>query len=322
MKLIVQIPCYNEEKTLPDVLADIPKSIPWIDIIETQIIDDGSTDNTVEVAKAHGVNHIIKYVWNKWLGTAFKFGQENALKHGADILVNTDGDNQYPGKYIVELVQPIIRKEADIVIGDRQTKNIQHFSPLKKFLQWLGSWLVRKLSGTDVEDTVSWFRAYSRESLLRLNIVSRFSYVLDTIIQAGKKGLVITDIKMTTNPPTRKSRLFKNIFQHIKKSTADMLRVYAMYEPLKVFVMMSLPFLLIGIIGIVRFLVAYLEGEGSGMIQSLVLSGISMTIGIQLFSMGIIWDLIAKSRVLKEDLLYNQKQNLYGRTNYEISSKK
>lgn len=322
MKLIVQIPCYNEEKTLPDVLADIPKSIPGIDIIETQIIDDGSTDNTVEVAKAHGVNHIIKYVWNKWLGTAFKFGQENALKHGADILVNTDGDNQYPGKYIVELVQPIIRKEADIVIGDRQTKNIQHFSPLKKFLQWLGSWLVRKLSGTDVEDTVSWFRAYSRESLLRLNIVSRFSYVLDTIIQAGKKGLVITDIKMTTNPPTRKSRLFKNIWQHIKKSTADMLRVYAMYEPLKVFVMMSLPFLLIGIIGIVRFLVAYLEGEGSGMIQSLVLSGISMTIGIQLFSMGIIWDLIAKSRVLKEDLLYNQKQNLYGRTNYEISSKK
>lgn len=247
---------------------------------------------------------------------------ENALRHKADILVNTDGDNQYPGKYITELVQPIIAKKADIVIGDRQTKLIEHFSPQKKFLQWLGSSLVRFLSETQVNDTVSGFRAYSRESLLRLNIVSRFSYVLDTIIQAGKKGLVITDIKMTTNPPTRKSRLFKNIWQHIKKSTADMLRVYAMYEPLKVFVMMSLPFLLIGIIGIVRFLVAYMEGEGSGMIQSLVLSGISMTIGIQLFAMGIIGDLIAKSRVIQEDILYTRKKELYGETEYELYYKK
>lgn len=322
MKLIVQIPCYNEEETLPEVLSEIPKSIPWIDIIETQIIDDGSTDNTVEVAKKLGVDHIIHYVGNRWLWTAFKHGQEYALKHGADILVNTDGDNQYPGKYITDLVQPIIRKDADIVIGDRQTKLIQHFSPQKKFLQWLGSSLVRYLSGTQVTDTVSWFRAYSRESLLRLNIVSRFSYVLDTIIQAGKKWMVITDIKITTNPPTRKSRLFTNIWQHIKKSTADMLRVYAMYEPLKVFVMMSVPFIVIWAIWVSRFLFAYFGGEGAGMIQSLVLSGISMTIGIQLFAMGIIWDLIAKSRVIKEDILYNQKKSLYGETDYEIHYKK
>jgi len=322
MKLIVQIPCFNEEETLPQVLSEIPREIPGIDIIETQIIDDGSTDNTVQVAKNHRVDHIIQYIGNKGLWTAFKHGQENALKHGADILVNTDGDNQYPWEYISELVQAIVHKKADIVIWDRQTKLIQHFSPVKKLLQWLWSSLVRRLSGTNVGDSVSWFRAYSRESLLRLNIVSRFSYCLDTIIQAGKKWLVITDIKMTTNPPTRKSRLFKNIWQHIKKSTADMLRVYTMYEPLKVFVIMSLPFILIGVIGIIRFLIAYFWWEWWGMIQSLILSGISMTIGIQLFAMGIMGDLIAKSRVIKEDILYNQKKNLYGETNYELNYKK
>ncbi len=323
MKLIIQIPCYNEEKTLPLVLNELPKKIPGIDLIETQIIDDWSTDGTVEIAKKLNVDHIISYIWNKGLGTAFKYGAENALKHKADILVNTDGDNQYPGKYITDLVQDIIHKRADVVIWDRQTKKIEHFSPLKKTLQWLGSSLVRKLSGTDVEDTVSWFRAYSRESLLRLNIVSRFSYVLDTIIQSGKKWLVISSIKMHINPPTRKSRLFKNIWQHIKKSTGDMLRVYSMYEPLKVFVILSLPFIAIGTIWIIRFLFYYfINGWDAGMVQSLVLSWISMTIWIQLFAMGIVGDLIAKWRVIQEDLLYSRKRELYWETDYELHYKK
>ncbi|MDP2090608.1 MAG: glycosyltransferase family 2 protein [Candidatus Gracilibacteria bacterium] len=318
MKLIIQIPCYNEEHTLPQVLAELPKTIEGITVIETQIIDDGSTDNTVQVAKNLGVDHIVSYIGNKGLGYAFKTGIENALKHGADIVVNTDGDNQYPGKYIADLVKPIIDKKADIVIGNRQTAKIKHFSPLKKVLQFIGSSLVRFLSDTKVTDSVSGFRAYSRESLLRLNIVSRFSYVLDTIIQAGKKGFVIVDVLMETNPPTRNSRLFKNIWQHIKKSTADMIRIYAMYEPLKIFLVLAAPFFVIGTIGIIRFMFYYFGGFGAGMIQSLVLSGISMTISISLISMGIIGDLISKSRMIQDDIMYNLKVAKYGATNYEL----
>ncbi|MDD2870769.1 MAG: glycosyltransferase family 2 protein [Candidatus Gracilibacteria bacterium] len=321
MKLIIQIPCYNEEKTLPMVLNELPKQIEGINVIETQIIDDGSTDDTVRVARELGVNHIVSYIGNKGLGYAFKTGIENALKHGADIVVNTDGDNQYPGKYIADLVKPIIDRKADIVIGNRQTAKIKHFSPLKKLLQFIGSALVRYLSETKVTDSVSGFRAYSRESLLRLNVVSRFSYVLDTIIQAGKKGLVIIDVVMETNPPTRNSRLFKNIWQHIKKSTADMIRIYAMYEPLKIFLVLSLPFLLVGSIGIFRFMYYfYFTDMGSGMIQSLVLSGISMTIFVSLASMGIIGDLIHKSRMIQDDIIYNQKINKYGATDYELEN--
>jgi len=323
MKLIIQIPCYNEEKTLPAVLKELPTKIDWIDIIETQIINDGSTDKTVKVAKKYGVDHIVEYIWNKWLWYAFKTGIENALKHWADIVVNTDWDNQYPSKYIAELVQPIINKQADIVIGNRQTAKVAHFSPLKKFLQWLGSSMVRYLSWTTVTDSVSGFRAYSRDSLLRLNIVSRFSYVLDTIIQAGKKGFVITEIKMHTNPPTRKSRLFTNIWQHIKKSTADMIRIYAMYEPLKIFLVLALPFAIVWFFGIGRFFFYYfLTDVEPWMVQSLIISGISMTIWISLISMGIIWDLISKSRMIQEDILYLNKTAKYWETNYEIKQKK
>ncbi len=323
MKLIIQIPCYNEEHTLPQVLKELPKKIDGIDTIETQIIDDGSTDNTVDVAQKYWVNHIVQYIWNKWLGFAFKMWVENALKHWADIVVNTDGDNQYPAKYIQDLVQPIIRREADIVIGNRQTAKIAHFSPLKKCLQWLWSTMVRFLSGTGVSDSVSWFRAYSRDALLRLNIVSRFSYVLDTIIQAGKKWFVIWEIKMHTNAPTRESRLFTNIWQHIKKSTADMIRIYAMYEPLKIFLILAFPFTVIWIIGIFRFFFFYfLTDINPWMIQSLVISWISMTIGISLISMWIIWDLISKSRMIQEDILYLNKIAKYWETEYEIKQKK
>ncbi len=319
MKLIIQIPCYNEEKTLPLVLQELPKKIEGIDKIEIQVIDDWSTDRTVEVAKQYWVDHIISYIWNKWLWYAFKAWVENALKNWADILVNTDADNQYPSKYIKDLVKPILERKADIVIWDRQTWKIKHFSLLKKILQYIWSSMVRFLSWTDVKDTVSWFRAYSKEALLRLNITSRFSYVLDTIIQAGKKWLVITDVEITTNPPTRKSRLFKNIWQHIKKSTADMIRVYAMYEPLKVFLFLSLPFLLIWLFWVGRFFYYYFFVSVSvGMIQSLVLSWILMTIWISLIALGIIWDLLAKNRVLTEDILYYEKIKKYWEVDYEI----
>jgi len=319
MKLIIQIPCYNEEKTLPLVLQELPKKIEGIDKIEVQVIDDWSTDRTVEVAKQYWVDHIISYLWNKWLWYAFKAWVENALKNWADILVNTDADNQYPSKYIKNLVKPILERKADIVIWDRQTWKIKHFSLLKKILQYIWSSMVRFLSWTDVKDTVSWFRAYSKEALLKLNITSRFSYVLDTIIQAGKKWLFITDVKIKINPPTRKSRLFKNIWQHIKKSTADMIRVYAMYEPLKVFLFLSLPFLLIWLFWIGRFLYYYIFVNVSvGMIQSLILSWILMTIWISLMALGIIWDLLAKNRVLTEDILYYEKIKKYWEVDYEI----
>lgn len=322
MKLIIQIPCYNEEKTLPEVLTWLPKKINWITKIETQIIDDGSTDDTIKIAKKYKVDHIVSYIWNKWLWYAFKTWVENALKHKADIVVNTDWDNQYPWKYIADLIKPIIEGKADIVIWDRQTSKINHFSPLKKLLQVLWSTTVRFLSWTDVTDTVSWFRAYSRNSLLRINIVSRFSYVLDTIIQAGKKWLVISEIKMKTNPPTRESRLFKNIWQHIKKSTADMIRIYAMYEPLKIFLSLSLPFLLIWISWISRFLYFYFFTPlNPGMLQSLILSWISMTIAISLVSMWIIWDLVSKSRIIQEDILYSLKIAKYWETDYELVNK-
>ncbi|MDD3302138.1 MAG: glycosyltransferase family 2 protein [Candidatus Gracilibacteria bacterium] len=312
MKLIIQIPCLNEEKTLPLVMADIPKKIDGIDIIETMIIDDGSTDKTIEVAKELGVTHIVKHIGNKGLGVAFKSGQEKALELGADILVNTDGDNQYPGKYIPDLVKPIIEGKAQIVISDRQTKKIKHFSPIKKFFQWLGSSLVRFLSGTDVPDTVSGFRAYSKESLLQLNVSSRFSYVLDTIVQAGAKRLKIESIKITTNKPTRESRLFKSIWQHMRKSLINLFRVYAMYNPLKIFFLLSSPFFLVGIVGIIRFLYFFSQDPvNTGKIQSLILSGVCLTIAVQFIALGIIGDLIAKNRKLIEDNLYYTKKNYF-----------
>lgn len=312
MKLIIQIPCLNEEKTLPLVMADIPKKIDWIDIIETMIIDDWSTDKTIEVAKELWVTHIVKHIWNKWLWVAFKSGQEKALELGADILVNTDWDNQYPWKYIPDLVKPIIEWKAQIVISDRQTKKIKHFSPIKKFFQWLWSSLVRFLSWTDVPDTVSWFRAYSKESLLQLNVSSRFSYVLDTIVQAWAKRLKIESIKITTNKPTRESRLFKSIWQHMRKSLINLFRVYAMYNPLKIFFLLSSPFFLVWIVWIIRFLYFFSQDPvNTWKIQSLILSWVCLTIAVQFIALWIIWDLIAKNRKLIEDNLYYTKKNYF-----------
>jgi glycosyltransferase involved in cell wall biosynthesis len=314
MKLIIQIPCKNEEKTLPDVIAELPKHIDGIDIIEYQVINDGSTDHTVRVAEELWVHHIISFKKNRGLGWAFKAGLENALKHQADILVNTDADNQYPWRYITDLVRPIVEWKADITIGNRQPTKVGHFRWYKKILQWLGNVVLSFITGESLPDSVSGFRAYSRESLYELNVTSKFSYVIDTIIQSYKKWLHIVWVPITTNPPTRPSRLFKNIVEHIKKSTIDILRVYTMYEPLKVFLIVSLPFLLVGILGIGRFVYYYLSTDlGHGMIQSLVISGSLITIGISLFSLGIIADLIAKNRFLIEEQLKMSKKHMYDR---------
>ena len=312
MKLIVQIPCYNEEKTLADVLGTIPKKVPGITKIETQIIDDGSSDATIEVAKKHKVTHIVRHTGNKWLWYAFKSWVEHALKHGADILVNTDGDNQYPSEFISELIQPIVRAEADMVIGDRQTDTIGHFSPLKKFFQKLWSSMVRYFSGTSVPDSVSWFRAYSRECLLRLNVTSQFSYAVDTLVQAGNKKMKIDYIKITTNKPTRPSRLFKNMYHHMYKTTQILFRVYTMYNPMKLFFTLGYPFLFLGAIWILRFMYYYfINPVDTGRVQSLVLSWAFLIIAVQFFALGIIWDLIAKNRKLIEDDLYFTKKRYF-----------
>lgn len=311
-KLIIQIPCYNEEKTLPLVLKDIPRSIDGIDTIEIQIIDDGSTDKTVEVAKANGVNHIVSYIGNKGLGNAFRHGVENALNLGATILVNTDGDNQYKSSDIPKLVKPILDKKADIVIGNRQTSKIKHFSILKKFLQWLGTKVTKFFtSDKTIKDAVSGFRAYSRNALIELNVTSDFSYVLDTTVQASKKKIKMVNVDIGTNSPTRPSRLFKSMWQHIKKSTSDLLRVYAMYEPFKVFVTIGVIFCLIGAFPIVRFLYFYFNSEGGGYIQSLIFGMMFIVIGVQFFGLGILADLLAKSRRLTEEILKKLKENNY-----------
>ncbi|MGE4443982.1 MAG: glycosyltransferase family 2 protein [Candidatus Altimarinota bacterium] len=312
MKLIIQIPCKNEEENLPKVLKELPTHIDGIDIIEYQVIDDGSSDNTSKVAKDFGVHHIIRFNKNRGLGFGFKAGVENALKNNADILVNTDADNQYPSKYIKDLVKPILEKKADIVIGNRKPTEVQHFKWYKKYLQGLGNQVLSFVVNEKLPDSVSGFRAYSRESLFELNVTTQFSYVIDTIIQAYKKGLKIDWVDITTNLPTRPSRLFKNIFEHIKKSTVSIFKVYMMYEPLKIFLALSIPFLFIGMIGIFRFIyIHFFINSGAGLLQSLIISGALITIGISLFSLGIIADLIAKNRFLIEENIKLTKKMQY-----------
>lgn len=310
LKLIIQIPCYNEEATLPLVLAEIPQQIDGIDVIELQIIDDGSTDNTIKVAKKWGVHHIIRNKGNKGLGISFQKGLNHALDLGADILVNTDGDNQYPSRYIVDLVQPIVNGTAEIVVGNRQTSQVKHFSRLKKFFQWLGTKVTIILSGEkEVEDAVSGFRAYSREAMLELNVTSRFSYVLDTTVQSSDKRIKMVSVPIETNAPTRPSRLFKNMWQHIRKSAANIMRVYAMYKPLRVFIGLGVIFLLIGAIPIVRFLYDYFFVDGGdGKIQSLVIGSILLSVSFNCFALGVIGDLMSRNRMLIEYVLKDVKQ--------------
>ena len=311
MKLIIQIPCYNEEETLPLVFQDLPKAIPGIDVIETQIVNDGSTDRTLEVARELGVDHIINNVGNKGLGNSFRIGMNHAIKQGADILVNTDGDNQYPSRYIADLVQPILAGEADIVVGDRQTSKIKHFSPVKKFFQWLGTQVTKILSGErEVADAVSGFRAYSRAAMLETNVTSSFSYVLDTTVQASNKRIKMASVPIETNAPTRPSRLFKNMWQHIRKSGTDILRVYAMYKPLRVFVSISIVLFIIGAIPIVRFLYDYFFGSGGiGKVQSLIIGSVLLSVSFNCLALGIIGDLMSRNRTLIEHTLKEIKDS-------------
>lgn len=309
MKLIIQIPCYNEEKTLPLVLQDIPKEIPGVDAVETIVIDDGSTDSTVQVARRLGVNHIISHVGNKGLAKAFATGLNECLRLGADIIVNTDGDNQYPQKSIPDLIRPILEKKADIVIGDRQTDKIAHFSWFKKRLQNLGSRVVRLASGTQIPDAPSGFRAYSREAVLHLNIITSFSYVTETIIQAGKRRIAITHVPVETNPKTRESRLFKSMWQHIFQSAKSIIRVYSMYESLRIFLTVGSILFIVGTFGIGRWLWLYfVKSEPTGHIQSLIISAVLVIVGFQIGLIGLLSDLVAINRKLIEDALYRLKK--------------
>jgi len=309
MKLIIQIPCLNEEKTLPVTLAGLPKSIPGIDVVETLVIDDGSTDRTLEVARELGVQHIVRLTNRKGLAEAFMTGLDTSVKLGADIIVNTDGDNQYSSDCIARLITPILNGSADMVIGDRQVETIQHFSSLKKKLQKLGSWVVRHVSNTAIPDATSGFRAYSREAALRLNVISRFSYTLETIIQAGKKNIAITSIPVETNEQLRQSRLFKSIPDYLKRSIATIFRIYLMYEPLRAFSVLGGTIFGIGFLLSLRFLFYYFFVDGgAGHIQSLILSAVLVMLGFQISILGVLADLIAGQRRLTEDMLYRVRK--------------
>lgn len=309
MKLVIQIPCYNEEATLPLVLNSIPKKIDGIDDIVVLVMDDGSTDNTVQVAKDHGVKHFVLHAGNVGLGRQFHDGIERALELGADIVVNTDGDNQYPQDRIGDLVRPVLEGRADIVIADRQTRTITHFSPTKKFLQRLGSAVVNKAAGTNLPDVASGFRAYSKEALLQLNTITRFSYCMETIIQAGNKRLAIVSIPVDTNPPTRSSRLFKSMHEHVFKSAAAIIRAYIMYKPYLIFGWLGGILFILGTLPILRFLYFYLvDGSSRGHLQSLII-GSTVLIGAFLcLVLNIIADLIRINRILIEDNLEHTKK--------------
>jgi len=300
MKLIVQIPCLNEEETLPGTVAEIPRDIPGVDKVEVLIVDDGSTDRTVKIAREAGVDHIIRHRNRKGLARAFRTGIDSCLRRGADIIVNTDGDNQYCGADIPKLIAPILEGKADIVVGDRQTHKIPHFSPFKKLLQKAGSAVVRRLSNTDVPDAVSGFRAISREAALHLNIVSPFSYTIEMLIQAGRKYMHVTSVPIRTNDKTRESRLFSSIPRFLERSLTTMVRMYSMYRPLKLFFAIGLLLSLAGAAPVVRFLYFYFAGDGGGHIQSLVLGGVLLIIGFMTFMIGLVADLISFNRQLVE----------------------
>lgn len=311
MKVFIQVPCLNEEKTLPLVFENMPKSLPGVDQVEWLVIDDGSTDKTVEVAKELGVKHFVYHTRNMGLARSFRDGVDYALKNGADIVVNTDGDNQYPQEKIAELVKPIVDKKADIVIGDRQTAKVAHFSPFKKLMQRFGSAVVNYAAGTNLPDAASGFRAYSRDSLIKLNIVTRFSYCMETIIQAGNKRLSIASVKIETNEKTRESRLFKNIWHHMFKSGKAIIRVYLMYRPHTVFMTLGVMLFLVAAYPFVRYFTFFLQGEGEGHLQSLIF-GSAMLVGSLLsFSLVVIADLLRTNRTLLEEQLERIKEQQY-----------
>ena len=308
MKLIVQIPCHNEEDSLAEVIENIPRNIVGIQTVEVLVIDDGSTDRTCEVAREAGADHIIKNTRNMGLARTFRLGLETALKLDADIIVNTDGDHQYPGYEIPQLVQPILNETADIVIGDRKPSQNPEFSWTKRQLQKIGSKVVAHMAGIEVPDAVSGFRAFSRKAALKMNVVSNFSYTIETVIQAGRKQLNVVSIPIKTHKTKRPSRLFRNIPHFVAQSAITILRSYAMYRPLRVFMYLGLGLLFLGSIPLVRFLIHYFLGNGEGKIQSLIVGAILMTLGGLTFMFGLLADLISFNRQLSEMTLQRVRE--------------
>ncbi len=303
LKLVVQIPCFNEEKTLPATLAAIPRKIPGVGVVEIQVVDDGSSDATVEIAERLGVDHIVRHARNKGLASAFQAGIENALSVGADIIVNTDGDNQYDGSSIPDLIRPIVDRQADIVLGDRKPGQNTEFSRSKRLLQRLGSRVVRNLAGVEVSDAVSGFRAYSRDAAMTINVMTPFSYTVETLIHAGQHGLTVASVPVRTNPVSRPSRLFRSNLQFIRKQIVTILRSCLMYRALSTFLALGLLLLGIGAVPVLRFLYFYVTGQGDGHVQSLVLGSVFLMAGYLTVVVAFLSDTIATNRRLTEAAL-------------------
>jgi len=301
MKLIIQIPCLNEEESLPHVLSELPREVVGFDQVEWLIIDDGSTDRTVEVARRHGVDHLVRLTSNRGLATAFQAGLDAALKLGADAILNTDADGQYSASDIPRLVEPIVNHRADMVVGDRQVQNVEHFSFTKKLLQRTGSWVVRQASGTNVLDTTSGFRAYNREAALQLIVVSRYTYTLESLIQAGKMSVAIEDVAISPNPTERDSRLFGSTSAYVRRNAYAIFRAYTLYEPLRVFMMLAVVFSVLALAAWSPFLFDWIvNGDRSGHIQSLILGAVLMLAAVQMFALGIIGDALAGQRSIAQ----------------------
>jgi glycosyltransferase involved in cell wall biosynthesis len=301
VKLIVQIPCFNEEATLPRTLSELPREVAGFDEVEWLVIDDGSTDRTVDVAREHGVDHLVRLTSNRGLANAFQAGLDAALKLGADVVVNTDADNQYRAADIPKLVAPILAGRADLVVGDRQVQTIEHFSPAKKLLQRLGSWVVRRASGTDVPDTTSGFRAYNREAALSLQVVSSFTYTLESLIQAGKMLVAVDHVEVGTNEKLRESRLFPSTAAYVRRNAVAIFRAYAMYEPLRVFATAATIVGLAALAAWTPFLLDWVfNGDSDGHIQSLILGAVLAIAAVQLFALGVIADALAGQRVMAQ----------------------
>jgi glycosyltransferase involved in cell wall biosynthesis len=301
VKLIVQIPCLNEEETLPKVLSELPRELPGFDRVEWLLIDDGSTDRSIEVARRNGVDHLVRLTTHKGLATAFQAGLDAALKLGADVIVNTDADNQYPSSDIPKLVEPILAGRADMVVGDRRVQQVEHFSPTKKLLQRLGSWVVRRASGTKVPDTTSGFRAYNREAALQLIVVSRYTYTLESLIQAGKMSVAIEDVPVSPNPTDRESRLAGSTSAYVRRNAFAIFRAYTLYEPLRVFMLLAVLFGALALAAWSPFLFDWIvNGDRSGHIQSLILGAVLMLAAVQMFALGIIGDALAGQRAIQQ----------------------
>jgi glycosyltransferase involved in cell wall biosynthesis len=307
-KLIIQIPCYNEEGTLGITLADLPRSVPGVDVVEWLIIDDGSHDRTIEVAQEYGVDHIVRFTKNQGLAKGFMAGLEACLQAGADIIVNTDADNQYCAEDIPYLIEPILKRQADIVVGSRPITEIQHFSPTKKFLQKLGSWAVRIASKTNIPDAPSGFRAISRQAAMQLNVFNNYTYTLETIIQAGQKGIAITSVPIRTNGVLRPSRLVKSNFSYVVRSLFTILRIFIVYKPLRFFLWLgSLPFGL-GVITLMRWLLFFMEGYDKPRVPTLILGTILILVGFQLWIFGLVADLLSVNRKVMEEVQFRLRR--------------